>query len=242
MLLVGDILIGLWYFLFGAAAGSFINVVSDRLPENKSILGRSKCDHCRKTIAWHDLIPVISFFFLKGRCRYCRKRLSWKYPVTEILSGTVFWLFASRGGFYPSTGLFFLLVIVGALLTIAMADFKYTIILDEVLVIIIAMGLLMNYDRLFVHLTGSMIAAFLFWLLHYFSRGKAMGFGDVKYVFAMGLILPPVALGLGVYLAFLTGGVVSVILLLARRKGLKSKIAFGPFLTAGFLIILWVLM
>lgn len=83
-------------FLFGLGFGSFLNVVSLRFkPENrvfdfKKINGRSACPHCRKTLRWYELIPIVSFFIQAGKCRSCKHKLSWQYPIVELLSGLIF--------------------------------------------------------------------------------------------------------------------------------------------------------
>src|SRR5687767_9492932 len=79
--------------LFGLAFGSFGNVLVYRLPLGKSLWGRSKCPSCRRKLTAMELIPVLSFLFLKGKCRSCKKRLSWQYPLVELASAGVF-LFA----------------------------------------------------------------------------------------------------------------------------------------------------
>ena len=58
-------------FIAGLFFGSFLNVLVDRIPRNENFIkGHSHCEFCKKTLQWHDLIPVLSFVFLKGKCRY----------------------------------------------------------------------------------------------------------------------------------------------------------------------------
>jgi leader peptidase (prepilin peptidase)/N-methyltransferase len=82
--------------LLGLAVGSFINVLTLRwkpAEENrllKIIQGRSHCLHCGQTLKWFEVIPLLSFVFLRGRCRHCRIKLSWQYPLVEGLTGVVF--------------------------------------------------------------------------------------------------------------------------------------------------------
>ena len=85
-----NLILGLFIFLFGVSIGSFLNVLIDRLPQERKITGRSVCDYCQHQLSWYDLIPILSFFLLKGRCRYCRKKLSFQYPLVEILTGLMF--------------------------------------------------------------------------------------------------------------------------------------------------------
>ena len=127
-------------FAFGTCIGSFINVVSDRLSKNESIRGRSKCDFCKRKLSVWDLVPLLSFVFLRGKCRYCHKNLSWQYPLVEAVLGLLFVLayVLSFGFEFASTyPLFwakfaFLVVLFSCLLSIFITDLKFGVILDEV--------------------------------------------------------------------------------------------------------------
>lgn len=78
-------------FAFGLFIGSFLNCVIYRLEQGKSFLkGRSYCPHCKHQLFWQDLIPVLSFFILRGKCRYCQKSISWQYPLVELATGIIF--------------------------------------------------------------------------------------------------------------------------------------------------------
>ena len=84
-------MVTVFLFILGACIGSFLNVLIDRLPFDKSPWkGRSYCDNCKKTLKWYDLIPVLSFVLLQGKCRYCRKHVSYYYPLVEIITGIMF--------------------------------------------------------------------------------------------------------------------------------------------------------
>jgi prepilin signal peptidase PulO-like enzyme (type II secretory pathway) len=74
-------------FLLGTVLGSFGLVLAYRSLLNKPFSGRSHCEYCKKRLAWYDLIPIISYFILKGNCRYCKKTISLEYPIVEIVSG-----------------------------------------------------------------------------------------------------------------------------------------------------------
>lgn len=82
-------------FALGTAFGSFLNVLTLRYQPERSAFsatvlgGRSHCPHCRKKLAWYELIPVISFFVQGMRCRSCRARLSIQYPLVELASGAL---------------------------------------------------------------------------------------------------------------------------------------------------------
>ena len=87
---MAEIAISFVIFLVGLALGSFANVVIYRMDKLRSILTvPSHCPRCRHRLAWYDLIPLLSFFALRGRCRYCRKQISWQYPLVELALGSL---------------------------------------------------------------------------------------------------------------------------------------------------------
>jgi prepilin signal peptidase PulO-like enzyme (type II secretory pathway) len=243
-----------YFFLFicGSAIGSFLNVLIDRIPADESIGGRSKCDYCGKILRVSDLVPVLSFLRLGGKTSCCGKKLSVYYPFVEALTGVLFVLVGSYGDFDLAL-LIMHLGVVSALIVIFFADIKYRIIPD---VMILAL-LFFATPILFIQSGGdvSLIVTRLFGGLVLFAgmlaiyvatRGKGMGFGDVKFAFALGYLLGLKMGFFAIYIAFIIGGVVAAGLLLhenvpsrERKRGvwtLKSKIAFGPFLVAGMII------
>ncbi len=231
-------------FIFGLATGSFLNVLIDRLPRGENVTrGRSVCDHCKKPLRWFELIPLLSFFVQGARCRRCHGKLSWQYPVVELVTAVGFVvIYVSREG-YGSYGipqglaLWGSLLIFSALLVIFVADLKYQIIPDSMVVVGIV-GVLLQ-GQAFEARQGPALwlpafgASGFFLLLWIITRGRGMGLGDVKYAFFMGLLLGFPKIVVASYLAFLTGAFCGVILILLGQKKLKGKIAFGPFLVLG---------
>lgn len=241
-------------FIFGICVGSFLNVLIDRLPNEETILGRSHCDYCKKTLAWYDLIPLLSFLFLKGKCRYCHKKLSWQYPFIELLTGISF-LFvygqSSKMNFEINWVLLLIqFIIISNLIVIFFSDLKYRIIPDQMVIILMVIGALNMYiahQPVIAHILSGVILSASFMILVLITRGKGMGMGDVKYAFVMGLLLGFPATVIGFYTAFLTGAFISLILILVGKKRFGQTIAFGPFLVAATFIayywgnILWIL-
>ena len=85
------ILLTIVFTLLGIAVGSFLNVCIDRLPLGKSLTHPpSHCDRCGEPLRAKDLVPILSFLWLKGRCRYCGARIPWRSPLVELLSALLF--------------------------------------------------------------------------------------------------------------------------------------------------------
>lgn len=233
-------------FFLGLSFGSFLLVVVDRLHSGESFVsGRSHCDACKHTLSWYDLIPVLSYILTHGKCRYCKHKLSPLYPVSEIVCGFLFvfaWLFLTT----TNTSTIWLpfismLLIMMSLFVIFFSDLVYgTIPFPVVIVGIISGSIFILYtspDLFLTHFVSG-AAAFIFFLcLYLITRGRGIGFGDVVYGFLMGLFLGFPSIIIGLYLAFLTGAGVSLILVLAGKKKLSgSTISFGPFLVMGTIV------
>ncbi len=136
-----------WYlslvFVVGASVGSFLNVVIDRVPAGKDIISkRSFCDKCKKTLAWYDLVPIVSWLVLRGRCRYCREPISPQYPIVEGATALLFVFVSSK--FLPFNSansaltlshyltLFYYLFSISVLIVIFVIDLKRQIIPNKI--------------------------------------------------------------------------------------------------------------
>ncbi|TSC56949.1 MAG: type 4 prepilin-like proteins leader peptide-processing enzyme PilD [Parcubacteria group bacterium Greene0714_21] len=263
-------------FVFGLAIGSFLNAVIYRLERGESAFrGRSYCPRCKHTLAWHDLVPVVSFLFLQGKCRYCKEKISWQYPLVELATAVLFVLIFWNFGFRPiirwgapsndGADFFTLLYfwfIAGSLIAIFVYDLKHFIIPDRIVFSAIGIAALwrvfefLDFDilnlfgiwnlefgisLLFIQaITTGVLASAFFFAIFWLSRGRAMGFGDVKLVLFMGLFLSWPNILVALFVAFFLGAVFGVFLVLARKKEWKSQVPFGPFLIAGtFIALFW---
>ncbi len=237
-------------FLIGIFVGSFLNVIIDRLPRKETIAkGRSHCEFCKKELAWYDLVPLLSFLMLKGKCRYCHKKLSLYYPIIELGTGILFaftYLWISQIYHLPFTiyHLIYYLIIISAFIIIFFEDLKFGIIPDKIvfpaIVATLLYLLIINPSSLIIYLISALGAFAFFIVLFLITKGKGMGFGDVKLSFLLGLILGFPKIILALYLAFLTGAFVGIILIVWRKKrSLKDTIPFGPFLVIGTLLSLF---
>ena len=224
-------------FVFGLIFGSFLNVLIYRLRNGGRIFfDRSKCPHCKTTLKWHDLVPLLSFAYLYGRCRYCRKKISWQYPLVELASGIVWVLVFYR--FWPSWNIIYYIFILSLFLAIAVYDARWKIIPDRLVYPAIIIVFIYNAfnANLIVPLFVALSVFLFFFLIYYFSSGRAMGLGDAKLSFLIGLFLNPISSLVAFNLAFIFGAIYAIILLVIGKKSLKSKIALGPFLVLGTII------
>jgi len=144
-------------FLFGLAAGSFLNVVSlrfqpgQRLLDLRIINGRSRCPHCQKTLRWYELIPLLSFIVQSGRCRSCGSRLSFQYPLVEFLSGLIFILvpylltlipyFLNSKFYIPVIAVWILIFLLFLLLSVV--DFRFYLIPDQINLLLAISGFIL---------------------------------------------------------------------------------------------------
>ena len=224
------------YFIFGLFVGSFLNCVIYRIEKGKSfITGRSFCPRCNHELAWYDLIPVFSFLVLKGKCRYCQKRISMQYPLIELLTGFLFFL----AGFYFGFNLYALLMI-PLFIIIAVYDLKHFLIPDKVVYLAIGLALLASLVSFqWQNIVAGLSASLFFFLIWHFSKGKWMGFGDVQIALAMGFFLGFPNILVGLFLSFFIGAVTGIVLMMLKRKKMKSEVPFGGFLVLGTFLALF---
>ena len=194
-------------FVFGAAVGSFLNVVSLRyVPEkflfHRGVLGgRSWCRACGKTLRWFELIPLISFAIQGARCRSCKAALTLQYPIVEILGGLIFAFVPSQVAFVLNrfgafsffdfsmlAGLWVLVFL--TLLLISAIDARTNLIPDEANIFLAVLGILLMVSggRAFGPVEGSFLGhyALLFgvresiWLNHLLAAAlAAIAFGFI---------------------------------------------------------------
>jgi leader peptidase (prepilin peptidase) / N-methyltransferase len=248
-------------FILGLFIGSFLNVLSDRLPRGETVVrGRSHCEKCKKELVWYDLIPLLSFILIGGKCRYCHTRLSLFYPTVELVTGILFvvtTLFVLNGFNFPARivtqsieggqfiiSLIYYMLVISCLIVVFFSDLKYGIIPDKVIfpsMFVSIFYLLLNPNLLILNHVVSAVCACLFFLLLFLgTKGRGMGFGDVKFAFFMGLILGYPNIIVSLYVAFLTGAIVGIILIIWRKKKLKgASIPFGPFLVLGTILAMF---
>lgn len=250
------VLVPLIVFVIGLIVGSFLNVVILRINTGRSVVhGRSACARCSRTLTCYELVPVFSFLALRGRCRTCKLEISFQYPVVELLTAITFVLLYSKivvAGFFVWSAWIafaFAAIVASLLVVITVYDLRHKIIPDGIVYPFILLSLLSVVYRAVLipgfaivpALFGGVFVALPFFLLWYFSKGRLMGFGDVKLMLGIGWLVG-LAAGISVLvLSFWIGGIVGLFLIgTTRRYGMKSEVPFGPFLIlALFIVEMW---
>lgn len=236
-------------FVFGSAVGSFMNVVLDRLPRGLSLwTPPSHCAACGRRLPPLQLIPIVSYLFLRGRCRACGAAIGRRVLVVEIAGG-VLALFSFV--FYGPT--------IAALLAMTYASFFLVLSIMDIehrqvyaLIVLPALTAAAIGSLWWPPaggptgaLLGAAIAGIPYALLYavagrIYGAGKGMGLGDVKVALLLGLVTGFPGALVGLYAAILAGGAIGVALLLAGKRRRRDAVPTVPILAVGALVgYLW---
>jgi leader peptidase (prepilin peptidase)/N-methyltransferase len=238
--------------LLGLAVGSFLNVVSYRVPKGLSLVKpASQCPRCGHPIRNRHNIPVFGWLILRGRCADCRARISPRYPLVELATCLIFVAVALQLQHLQ------LLAALPAYLYFSAIGISLTMIdldvhrLPNAIVLpsypVLALGLTLaavwqDTPGALVRAGISGMALFILYFLTAFAYPAGMGFGDVKLAGIVGAMtgyLSFSALFVGAFAAFLIGGLVGVLVIAAGRASRKTQIPFGPFMIAGAFLALF---
>jgi leader peptidase (prepilin peptidase)/N-methyltransferase len=220
------------------AVGSFLNVVVARVPEHRSLGGRSGCTTCSAQIAWYDNLPIVSYLVLRGRCRSCHERISPLYPLVEIVTATLiaasFWRFGLTA--YAALAAAFCAVLVA----LSAIDFRHRIVPNRIVlpaaaVTLVASTLIEPSPEWLIAALG----ASAFFLVAALAYPAGLGMGDVKLALLLGAML-----GRSVMLAIMVGLLAALVpsaVLLARHGSSARKMAIPlvPFLALGAVVALF---
>jgi leader peptidase (prepilin peptidase) / N-methyltransferase len=242
-------------FLLGLSLGSFVNVCIYRLPRGISVVYlRSFCPHCQNIIDFPELIPVLGFLIAGGRCKSCSSRISFLYPIIELFvaSVTVF-VFYQKG---ISLSALVLMVFFLLMLTIALIDWKYLIIPNQIVIVGVVAGFLIKGLSGETAFIDSLLASFISFLTllvvmllgNIFLKKPSMGGGDVKLAAVIGLFLGYWDFMIALWLASIVGTVFGLMRSRIGNAGfpmsysqsaIDSKLPFGSFLAATSVFILF---
>lgn len=227
-------------FIFGITIGSFLNVCIYRIPLGESIVtAPSHCMTCGRKLKWYDMVPVFSWLVLGGKCRNCKSKISVQYPIIEGVNGILYVMICAVNGLEWSSVIYCFMA--SALLALSIIDWRTYEIPFGINVFLFVLGIAMTIlDRgnLVEHLIGMICVSVLLGILYLLTGGRAIGGGDIKLMFACGLILGWKLILLAFFLGCIIGSVVHIIRMSVKKAG--RMLAMGPYLSAGiFLAALW---
>jgi len=243
-------------FILGLIIGSFLNVCIYRLPLEQSIIKPpSHCINCGTRLELLDLVPVLSYIFLKGKCRHCGVKISAKYPAVELLTALLFTLL-----FYKySLSIYFIaaIYITAILIAVFFIDYEHKIIPDELVIAGLVGGIILVIYNIFnpiwiygdrnwwnplvgmVTGSGFLFIVALIGLIIY-KTDDAMGMGDVKIFAPIGIFLGWKMTILALTISIFLCGIISLSLIITRLKSRQDAIPFGPFIVIGtFVTLMW---
>jgi len=225
--------------VMGAVFGSFLNVVTYRLPRRESLVKpRSRCTSCGTPVRPYDNVPILSWLALRGHCRNCAAPISPRYPLVE--AGTALLCAGAVLAHDTATGIALSVTLILLLVPAALIDLEYRIIPNKLTGAgaLLALGLGTALDpageptRL---IAGAAAGGFL--LAAALAYPGGMGMGDVKLAGVMGLFLGA-AVAPAILIALLSGVSVGAVILARKgtQAGRKTAVPFGPFLALGGIV------
>ncbi|HRN90595.1 MAG TPA: prepilin peptidase [Candidatus Saccharibacteria bacterium] len=224
----------------------------DKLNKSSIASDRSQCLYCDYKLRWYDMVPVISWITLRGKCRNCQKSIGIMEPLIELgvalffVLSYAFWPFSMDSGLEAARFIIWLVAGVGLAILFAY-DSKWFILPDKVNFIVIGLGAI--YSTLIVVgasdkltaiigiVTSALILSGLYLILYFVSRGKWVGFGDIKLGLGLALLLADWRLAfLALFVANLVGTLAVLPGILSGKLKRNTHVPFGPLLITGLVI------
>ena len=224
-------------FLFGLAIGSFLNVLILRIPDRRSLFGRSSCLSCQRSLRWFELFPVVSYMALRGKCRSCRVGISLQYPLVELTTALLF-LFVFLQHSVLNILLFRDWFFIAVLIVLFVHDLRFRILPDIITLPAIAIAIIFwfipsfNLQLTTYNLLAVVIGTLFFLLQWLFSRGRWVGGGDIRLGALIGAIVGWPNILFALFVAYISGAIFGCAAMMMGRVTRKSQIPFGTFLTA----------
>lgn len=213
---------------------------------------RSQCLNCSYKLKWYDMIPIVSWLALGGKCRNCHKSIGFMEPLIELgvalffVLSYMFWPYAMDNGLELTRFIIWLVAGVGLAIMFAY-DSKWFILPDKVnftviglgavYVLLVIIGATDKLEALFSILGSALILSGLYFVLYVISKGKWIGFGDIKLGLGLALLLADYRLAfLALFVANLVGCLVVLPGLISGKLKRNAHVPFGPLLIVGLVI------
>ena len=238
--------IELLVFVLGTIFGSFLNVCIYRMPRNISIVKPgSQCPNCKKHIPIYYNIPIISWILLRGKCKDCKSQISLRYPLVELLSG-IFTLMTFLH-FGPNGEFIFFTIFIYFLIVISFIDLDTKLILNKLLVIMLAVGIILNlifnvipFQEAFLGIVAGGLLMILIGILgKIFFKKESLGMGDVKFAAVAGFFLGWKMIVFATFLGFFFSLPVLIVLMIMGKIKFGEYVPLGPFLALALIAFVY---
>jgi prepilin signal peptidase PulO-like enzyme (type II secretory pathway) len=239
-------------FILGASIGSFTQVIATRLQVAPIIKGRSKCLSCGEALRASDLIPIVSYFLLRGRCRYCKTPYGISAVIIEAIFGLTFVLlyhiilrdaptFLLSSWWLVYYTVLFIVLGVMALYDRAHSFIPISFLSTFLFLTCVMFGIRLTFSFSIETLVAPLVVALPFFLVWLVTKGKGVGFGDVILFFGIGAFFG-IYEGLAVFILSVWMGAVAGLYykyVIAKNKKKATAMPFVPFIVSAFLIVLF---
>ncbi len=231
-----NILIIILTGILGLIIGSFLNVVILRMNTGRGLGGRSKCFSCNKTLAWYELVPVVSYVIQGGKCRNCKTPISKQYALVEGVTALLFAGVAAQINLLaqPVTVVLWLLLVSLGMI-IAVYDIRHCVIPEIPLILFLGTSIAIGF-----HGIAFLLVPLPFLLLWVVSQGAWIGFGDIELMACAGMLLGITGGSAAVISSFWIACLVILpwyAFQKLRKKNVSHKVPFGPFLLVGMYLV-----
>ncbi|WP_242165765.1 A24 family peptidase [Lysobacter sp. M15] len=253
--------------VFGAALGSFLNVVILRMPrrlewqwkrDSREMLGepelydppppgivveRSHCPHCKAQLSWYENIPLLSWLIQRGKCRHCGAPVSVQYPLVELLTMLLVVACVWRFGFgWQGFGA---IVLTCFLIALAGIDLRTQLLPDQLTLPLLWLGLIAASDSLYMPVKPALLGAIagyvslwsVWWLFKQLTGKEGMGHGDFKLLAALGAWTGLQGILPTILMSSLVGAIIGSIWLAMKGRDRATPIPFGPYLAVAGWIV-----
>ena len=210
---------------------------------------RSQCLDCSYKLKWYDLMPLVSWLLLLGRCRSCKKPIGIMEPLIELGVATffvlsyMFWPFGLSGGLEIAR--FVIWLVAGVSLAVLFAYDKkwfllpnmanFTLIgLGAISAILVIIGAGDKMGTIYNILGSVLVLSGIYYILYFISKGKWIGFGDIKLGLGLALLIADWQLSfVALFAANLIGCLIVLPFMIAGKLKRGSHVPFGPLLIIG---------
>ncbi len=227
--------------VIGLILGSFINVLSYRIPNNMPvILSRSKCPKCNIIIPLYRNIPIITYILQLGKCHNCHKSISFQYPIIELLTALIFYFGLSNNLTNSEYVLFIWCSCI--LITISIIDLKtFTIPLKLIMLFFIGelIFIIINHENIYNILLGGFVGlgylGLTFLITAIIYKKQTLGYGDLLLISLIGLWIGPINILICIFLSSILG--ITIWIIKSYQKVNNEKLPFGTYLSLNAILL-----